>query len=139
MTSSEPPPPATDNIDPSRIDPAQPPAIHPVGYSGPEPRHRLRWWMALAMALILGFGAWQYPEWKAMAEAGTAYGARVGCSCRFVEGRDLKSCETDFEPGMGMVSLSEDLAAKRVTASTPFLASHSAVYAGDSGCLLEAK
>lgn len=134
MTSSEPRPPATDNIDPQ-----SPPAIKPVGYSGPEPRHRLKWWVLLLGLLILAYGAWQYPRWKAMAEAGTAYGARVGCSCRYIQGRDLASCETDFEPGMEQVSLSEDAKAKRVTASVPFLASRSAVYAGDSGCILEQK
>lgn len=132
MNSSEPQSPATDK---NQI----PPAIGPVGYSGPEPRHPLKWWSALAMILILAYGAWQYPQWQAMAETGSAYGARVGCSCRFVQGRDIKSCESDFEPGMGMVSLSEDTEAKRVTASVPFMATRSAHYAGDSGCLLDPK
>lgn len=135
MISSDPQPPATDNI----ARPGTPPAIGPVGWSGPERRVPLKWWVILAVALVLAYGVWQYPTWKGMAEAGTAYGARVGCSCRYVQGRDLKSCETDFEPGMEMISLSEDPKAKRITASAPLLASHSAVYAGETGCLLEVK
>lgn len=91
------------------------------------------------MAPIIAYGVWQYPTWKGMAEAGTAFGARVGCSCRYVQGRDLQSCETDFEAAMALVSLSDDADKKRVTASTPFLASHSAHYAGESGCLLDPK
>lgn len=136
MTSSDHRPPATDNYTGS---PQEIPAIKPVGYSGPEPRHRLKWWSLAALILILAYGVWQYPKWKAMAEAGTAYGARVGCSCRFVQDRDLKSCETDFEPGMSMISLSEDTTKKSVTASTPFLATRTAHYAGDAGCLLDPK
>ena len=134
MNSSDSRPPATDNY---ANGPHDIPAIHPVGYSGPEPRHRLKWWSLLAMILILAYGAWQYPQWKATAEAGAAYGARVGCSCRYVQNRDLKSCETDFEPGMSMISLGEDATNKRITASAPFLASRSAHYAGDAGCLLD--
>lgn len=139
MTSSDHRPPATDNYTGSRDgnEAYDVPAIKPVGYSGPEPRHPLKWWIAGLLVLILAFGMWKYPEWKATAEAGTAYGARVGCSCRFVQGRDIKSCETDFEPGMSMVSLSEDAEAKRVTASVPFMATRSAHYAGETGCLLD--
>lgn len=40
---------------------------------------------------------------------------------------------------MEMVSLSEDIDKKRVTASVPLLASHSAHFAGDTGCLLETR
>lgn len=88
---------------------------------------------ALLIALIL----WQYPGLKAQAAAGSAYGARVGCSCRYVENRDLGSCESDFEPGMEMVSLSDDPETRTVTASVPLLGSASAHYAGLSGCILD--
>ncbi len=89
------------------------------------------------LLLLIAFIGWNYSGWQKQADVGTAYGARVGCSCRFVQGRDLESCESDFEPGMAMVSLSEDKDKKRVTASVPLMARHSAHYAGDTGCLLD--
>ena len=82
------------------------------------------------------FAVWKFPSFKAQAELGSAYAARVGCSCRYVQGRSLESCQSDFEPGMEMVSLSEDPATKTVTGSVPLLASRSARLAGASGCLL---
>ncbi|MBB6425499.1 hypothetical protein [Sphingopyxis sp. JAI128] len=91
----------------------------------------------LAIAVLFGvFVVWKFPSFKAQAELGSAYAARIGCSCRYVQGRSLDSCQTDFEPGMEMVSLSEDPATKTVTGSVPLLASRSARYAGASGCLL---
>lgn len=118
------------------------------GSSGPDGRTPLTRgdagrplpWKGIAIGLgllLIAFVAWNYSGWQKQADVGTAYGARVGCSCRFVQGRDLKSCESDFEPGMGLVSLYEDKDKKRVTASVPLLARHSAHYAGDTGCLLD--
>lgn len=86
--------------------------------------------------LLAAFAIWKFPSFKAQAELGSAYAARVGCSCRYVQGRSLESCQGDFEPGMEMVSLSEDPATKTVTGSVPLLASRSARYAGAGGCLL---
>lgn len=91
----------------------------------------------LAIAVLFGvFVVWKFPSFKAQAELGSAYAARIGCSCRYVQGRSLDSCQTDFEPGMEMVSLSEDPATKTITGSVPLLASRSARYAGAGGCLL---
>ena len=69
--------------------------------------------------------------------AGTAYGARVACSCRFVAGRSMKDCEKDKLAGMEMVRLSADEAAKSVTASVPLLASDTAAYRTGYGCVLQ--
>lgn len=69
--------------------------------------------------------------------AGTAYGARVGCSCRYLGGRDLADCEKDFEPGMALIQLSEDEELKSVTASAPLLTSHTATFRDGYGCVLE--
>lgn len=73
----------------------------------------------------------------ATAHTGAAYGARVGCSCRFVAGRPLGDCRKDFEPGMSMVLLSEDPAARRVTARFAVLVSESATYREGWGCQLD--
>src|SRR3546814_15887247 len=78
------------------------------------------------------FAIWKFPSFKAQAELGSAYAARVGCSCRYVQGRTLESCQSDFEPGMEMVSISQDPEKKTITGSVPLLASRSAHYAGSS-------
>lgn len=78
--------------------------------------------------------------WKPLngyAQTGASYGARVACSCRFVGGRDLGDCKKDFEPGMELITLSEDTQAKSVTASFPLLASQTATYREGPGCQLE--
>jgi hypothetical protein len=89
------------------------------------------------IALLAGLGWYYGPGLLDSAEAGTAYGARVACSCRYVGGRGLEDCRKDFEPGMGLVSLSEDSEAKSVTASVPLLASQTATYREGYGCVLE--
>ena len=93
-------------------------------------------WLLILAVLLTGFALWKFPSFKAQAELGSAYAARVSCSCRYVQGRSLESCQSDFEPGMEIVSLSEDPATQTVTGSVPLLASRSARYAGASGCLL---
>lgn len=103
-----------------------------------KPKSRLH--MARNIAIgVLVLGAlllwWNWGGIKAQAELGAAYGARVGCSCRYIEGRDLKSCEGDFEPGMEMVSLSEDADRKRVTGSVPLLASTTVELRKGFGCV----
>jgi len=92
----------------------------------------------LALAVILAGLGWYYgPQLSQRAEAGTAYGARVACSCRYLGGRDLEDCRKDFEPGMELVSLSEDVEQKSVTASVPLLASQTATFRESYGCVLE--
>jgi hypothetical protein len=99
-----------------------------------------RRWKRLALGLVVilvGLGWYYGPGLRDQAVAGTAYGARVACSCRHVGGRGLEDCRKDFEPGMGLVSLSEDAEAKSVTASVPLLASQTATYREGYGCVLE--
>lgn len=125
--------------------PPAPPAPAPMAEIPAHLRGRRRgtsrWGGCLPWALILAvlFGGlliWKFPSFRAQAELGSAYAARVGCSCRYVQGRSLDSCQSDFEPGMEMVSLAEDPATKTVTGSVPLLASRSARFAGANGCLL---
>ena len=87
------------------------------------------------LALVLG---WYYRESvQERAVTGTAYGARVACSCHFVSGRSLDDCEKDFVPGMALVSLSADTDAKSVTASVPLVASQTASFKEGYGCMLD--
>ena len=88
--------------------------------------------VALAAALL----AYNWTHLSRQAELGARYTARVACSCRYIEGRDLASCETDKEPGTEIVSLRDDPAARRVFASVPVLAEAAAEKRGDFGCVL---
>ena len=107
----------------------------PTAKSSP-PRRRSRIVLGL-VALLAVAVAWGWRPLTAQAEAGTAFGARVGCSCRHIAGRELADCEKDFLEGMGLVSLSEDADEKTVTASVPLVASTTATYRAGWGCVLE--
>jgi hypothetical protein len=89
--------------------------------------------------LLAAFAAliWFWGPLTARAEAGASYASRIGCSCRFVAGRPLDQCSDDFLPGMGLVSLSEDDEEKTVTASVFPIASETARYRGEEGCVFE--
>ncbi|QLC22133.1 hypothetical protein HFP51_08045 [Parasphingopyxis sp. CP4] len=74
---------------------------------------------------------------KPTVELGVGYGAHVVCSCRYIGGRDMESCYNDYEPGMEMVSMTDDPEERRITASVPLLASRSAQFREGLGCVLE--
>jgi hypothetical protein len=103
-------------------------------------RRAFRLWWLLVVALLAGlvvlgfvFGSDLY----AKALLGSAYGARIGCACHYVEGRPLDQCKADFEAGMGMITLSDDPASKSVTGRFPLLASQTASFRPGEGCVLE--
>ena len=87
----------------------------------------------VAVALLLNL----LPAMKAYSQTGSAYAARVVCSCRYVGGRSLEDCKKDLEPGMEIVSLTDLPDQQRVEASVPLLASDSATLRPGSGCVLQ--
>jgi hypothetical protein len=93
--------------------------------------------LLLVLLALAGLYAVNRTTIEGYAVTGTAYGARVGCSCRFAGGRDLADCEKDFESGMELVRLSEDEDAKSVTASIPLVRSQTATFREGYGCVLE--
>lgn len=104
-------------------------------------RRRPWWyWGAIALAALAAIvGLLIALNWNflnAQAELGVRYTARVACSCRYVEGRDLASCETDKEAGTEMVSLHDEPDSQRIFASVPFLAKAAAEKRGNFGCVL---
>ena len=103
-------------------------------------RQRKRRWPLVVMvilALLIAVFVWFWGTINGYAQAGASYGARVACSCRYAGGRTLADCTKDFEPGMGMIALSEDAHAHSVTARFPLLARQTAIYREGWGCQLE--
>ena len=93
----------------------------------------------LVIALVAGgaFAVLKAGPMGRQAGIATGYAARVVCACRYLGNRSLNSCLTDLEPGMEIVTVSEDTAARRITASVPLIATASARFGGEYGCALE--
>lgn len=108
-------------------------------------RQPSRWKRNLVLLALLVLGivlAWAWRGLREEALVGAAYGARVGCVCRFVSQRPLASCKGDIAvAGLGgaarWVSLSEDAEKRTVHASVPLLAAQSADFHPARGCRLE--
>lgn len=115
---------------------------HLAPYLTRQPARWGRNLVLLVLALALAALVWTWASLREQALVGAAYGARVGCVCRFVSQRSLKSCEGDLKvAGLGrvarFVSLSEDAANRTVKAGVPFLANQSATFDERAGCLAE--
>ena len=118
--------------------PTNPAPVNPAANPASDPRARLRrraGWLGLGLIAVLV--AYFWAPLNGYARAGTAYGARVACSCRYLGGRGLSDCRKDFEPGMDLIMLSEDAPAKSVTARFPLITSETATYHPGLGCQLE--
>lgn len=101
-------------------------------------KSRVGLWLFLLVVAGIAAALFAYREpITGYAEVGTAYGARVACSCRFVAGRSLQDCEKDKLAGMELVTLVDDAEAKSVTARFPLVASATATYRQGYGCVLE--
>lgn len=107
----------------------------PSQRQGPR-RHRLRNGLILSAVLIALVAALFWHRLQAQAMAGASYGARIACTCHFIEGHSLKDCRKDFEPGMALVMLAQD-DAHGVTARVPLLASQTATFHQGAGCQLQ--
>lgn len=92
--------------------------------------------LTLFVLILAAVFAYNYSFIKGQLGIGTAYGARVACSCHYVGGRDLDDCEKDFEPGMEVIGLTLDDEKRRVTASVPLLASATAEFREGWGCVI---
>lgn len=103
----------------------------------PSPQRTRRRALLFGLALLAGLLVYFWGPLNGYALAGTSYGARVACSCKFLGGRSLDDCRKDFEPGMELIMLSEDTQAKSVTAFFPLLASQTATFHEAQGCRLE--
>lgn len=88
-------------------------------------------------ALVAFYVAISWSGWRHQAAQAAGLGARMTCSCRYVEGRGLVSCQEDLAgmPWMALVRYGDDPAARRVTASIPMMAERSAGLREGFGCL----
>ena len=99
------------------------------------PRRRTLISLVLLIAIVaLG---WYWNALRDRARLGAAYGARLTCSCRYVERRAMGSCEDDKEPGMWLVGLTDRPDDRAVDAHVPLLAHASARFRPGWGCLLD--
>lgn len=96
---------------------------------------KIKYAAAAIGALFVVWFVFNFADIKAQAKLGASYGAHVACSCRYIEGRPLASCEKDFEAGMELVSVSDDVKNERVTASVPLLAKAVAERRSEFGCI----
>jgi hypothetical protein len=91
-----------------------------------------------AIAVVAVLSLWlliNFASIKAEARLGASYGAHIACSCRYIAGRPLETCIKDFEPGMGIISITDDPANKRIAASVPLMAHAVAERRGKFGCI----
>ena len=99
------------------------------------------WWLiAVVVIVVAAVGGWAWLKQSTngrRADLAAGYVAHVVCSCRYVGNRDMKSCATDFEPGMEIVKMADDTQARRITAWVPLLAKHTATYSPEYGCTLD--
>ena len=108
--------------------------------AGTQSLPRARLWMWGALLLVVMAGGWlglKYSSIGKRAEVASGYVAHVVCSCRYVGNRDMPSCETDLEPGMDIVTITDDPVKRKVTGSVPLLASRTATYDPEYGCSLD--
>jgi hypothetical protein len=120
---------ASETLDPPPAQPPQP---------GPSKRRWLIW--APVLILCLAAGAWlglRHSSTGRQAQLAAGYIAHVTCSCRFVGGRDMASCDTDREPGTEVVEVREDSARRTITAKVPLLAKRTARFDPEYGCTLD--
>jgi hypothetical protein len=94
-------------------------------------------WAVGALALFTVAVSWAGWQHQAMQAAGLS--ARMTCSCRYIQGRELGSCREDLAgiSWMTLVRYSDDPERKRVTASVPMMATRSAKLKDGFGCLPE--
>lgn len=106
----------------------------PTGGTG---KGRIVLYLVLLFLLILvGVFFYNLRFIQGQLDVGTAYGARVACSCHYIGGRDIQDCEKDFEPGMEVIGLSVDEEKKQVTASVPMMDSATAEFREGWGCII---
>jgi hypothetical protein len=111
----------------------------PIPPPAAPPRRRWLLWAPVLLLCLLA-GGWfglKYSTTGRQAALASGYIAQVTCSCRFVSGRDMASCDTDREPGTEIVQVEEDSVKRTITAKVPLLASRISRFDPEYGCTLD--
>jgi hypothetical protein len=78
---------------------------------------RTRSWVIVGIAVVMvGAGAWLAHRVVEQAHIGTAYVAKLTCSCLFVSHRSVQSCATDYDAAAAR-PLTREVAGQSVTVS----------------------
>jgi hypothetical protein len=91
----------------------------------------------LAAVVAIALTAWFWTRMRDTALTRSATAAQTGCLCRYAAGRSLASCQGDPSVKQTWVGLHEDGAARSLTASVPVLASQTARWSPEAGCVLD--
>jgi hypothetical protein len=105
-------------------------------------RHRqpARWGrnlVLLALLVAAMLTAWFWTRMRGTAQVRASYAAQTGCLCRFTAQRSLASCQGDPGIQQSWVGLHEDASAHSLTASVPLLATQTARWSPETGCVLD--
>ena len=96
-----------------------------------------KWAVVALLGATVLLAVWKWSEWRAAAAAGSAYAARITCSCRYVEGRSADSCAGDVADDAGLVFISEKPEEKEIVGRVPLLARAAAKFRPGYGCLMQ--
>ena len=96
-----------------------------------------RWILIAMLSAFALYATWKWSQWQRAGATGAAYAARITCSCRYIGGRDAKSCAHDIRDDAWMASVTEVPEEKAVRASVPLLGSARAVFRPGYGCVME--
>lgn len=108
-----------------------------------EMQHRqpVRWGRNLTLLVLvvaMALTAWFWTRMRVTAQARASYAAQTGCLCRYTAARSLASCQGDASVKQSWVGLHEDASAHSLTASVPLLATQTARWSPEGGCVLDA-
>lgn len=95
--------------------------------------------IGVAVLAFAGLATWQFwlREQAQFAQIASAYGAKMVCSCRFVAGRPMDSCLTDFTTDLSVFRFRETGSTIRVSVPGGFIHSEASFTPG-LGCTLVA-
>ncbi|MGA1341962.1 MAG: hypothetical protein ACO33A_02780 [Hyphomonas sp.] len=100
---------------------------------------------ALTIGVILiglaGGLAWQsfLKDQVAFARIASAYGAKMVCSCRFVAGRPMESCLTDFTADLSQIKFKESGDTIRASVLGGLISSQARNTGPETGCTMVEK
>ncbi|MEX1250880.1 MAG: hypothetical protein WEA77_06760 [Hyphomonas sp.] len=89
------------------------------------------------LGLVSGL-AWQFflKDQIAFARIASAYGAKMVCSCRFVAGRPMESCLTDFTADLSQITFKEQGDTVRASVLGGLISSQARNTGHQTGCTM---